>query len=30
MLYGEKTIEIGTWHERESRDIDHCPSYYAS
>lgn len=23
-------VKIGTWHERESRDITYCPSYYAA
>lgn len=23
-------VKIGTWHEKESRVIDHCPSYYAA
>jgi hypothetical protein len=23
-------IEIGTWHEREARELTRCPSYYAA
>jgi len=26
----EKEITIGTWNETTSRDITHCPSYYAA
>jgi len=25
-----RTVIVGTWHEREARDITHCPSYYAA
>jgi hypothetical protein len=27
---GMQTIEIGTWHETQTREFSHCPSYYAA
>lgn len=30
MFHGEMTVRIGTWHEREARTVNRCPSYYAA